>query len=110
MNKHDRMLPDDYYSEVLTPFMESTVQQITRSLQFYFSSSTHNSIDHIVLAGGSSSIPGLAAMIQQKLGIAVTVANPFVNMTIDPYIDSEQLAIDAPSLMAACGLALRSFD
>lgn len=110
INKHDRMLPDDYYPEVLTPFMQSAVQQITRSLQFYFSSSTHNSIDHIVLAGGSSSIPGLAGMIQQKLGVAVTVANPFVNMTIDPYIDSQQLAIDAPSLMAACGLALRSFN
>ena len=109
-SKHDRLLPDDYYPEVLTPFMESAVQQITRSLQFYFSSSQHNRIDHIVLAGGSSSILGLAGMIQQKLGIGVTVANPFINMTISPYIDSEQLAIDAPSLMAACGLALRSFN
>jgi type IV pilus assembly protein PilM len=63
-----------------------------------------------VLAGGSSSIPGLAGMIQQKLNIGVTVADPFINMTISPYIDSEQLAIDAPSLMAACGLALRSFN
>ncbi len=109
-NKHERLLPDDYYPEVLTPFMESTVQQITRSLQFYFSSSQYNRIDHIVLAGGSSSIPGLAGMIQQKLGIGVTVANPFINMTISPYVDSEQLAIDSPSLMAACGLALRSFN
>jgi len=110
VNKHERMLPDDYYPEVLTPFMESTVQQITRSLQFYFSSSQYDHIDHIVLAGGSSSIPGLAGMIQQKLNIGVTVADPFINMTISPYIDSEQLAIDAPSLMAACGLALRSFN
>lgn len=109
-NKHERMLPEDYYPEVLTPFMENMVQQITRSLQFYFSSSQHSRIDHIVLAGGSSSIPGLAGMIQQKLSIGVTVANPFINMTISPYIDSEQLAIDAPSLMAACGLALRSFN
>lgn len=110
VNKHERMLPDDYYPEVLTPFMESVVQQITRSLQFYFSSSQYNRVDHIVLSGGSSSIPGLAGMMQQKLGIGVTVANPFINMTISPYIDSEQLAIDAPSLMAACGLALRSFN
>ena len=40
----------------------------------------------------------------------LTVCNPFINMTIAPNIDNEQLAIDAPSLMAACGLALRSFD
>ena len=110
VNKRERTLPDDYYPEILTPFMEGAIQQITRSLQFYFSSSQYNNIDHVVLAGGSGSIPGLAGMVQQKLGVPVTVANPFINMTIDPYIDSEQLAIDAPSLMAACGLALRSFD
>lgn len=110
LNKRERTLPDDYYPEVLVPFMESVIQQVTRSLQFYFSSSQYNTIDHVVLAGGTSSIPGLSAMVEQKLGIPVTVVNPFINMTIDPYIDSEQLAIDAPSLMAACGLALRSFD
>ena len=110
VNKRERALPDDYYPEILTPFMENAIQQITRSLQFYFSSSQYNSIDHLVLAGGSSSIPGLYGMVQQKLGVPVTVANPFTNMTINPYIDNEQLAIDAPSLMAACGLALRSFD
>ena len=110
VNKREHTLPDDYYPEILIPFMESAIQQITRSLQFYFSSSPYDSIDHVVLAGGSSSIPGLAGMVQQKLRVPVTVANPFINMTIDPYIDSEQLAVDAPSLMAACGLALRSFD
>lgn len=94
----------------MTPFIENTVQQITRSLQFYFSSSQYSSIDHIVLAGGSSSIAGLAGMAQQKLGVTVSIANPFTNMTIAPHINNEQLVIDAPSLMAACGLALRSFD
>lgn len=110
LSKRERTLPDDYYPEVLTPFIENTIQQITRSLQFYFSSSQYSNIDHVVLAGGSSSIPGLAGMAQQKLGVTVSIANPFTNMTIAPHIDNEQLAIDAPSLMAACGLALRGFD
>jgi len=110
LSKRERTLPDDYYPEILTPFIENTIQQITRSLQFYFSSSQYSNIDHVVLAGGSSSIPGLAGMAQQKLGVTVSIANPFTNMTIAPHIDNEQLAIDAPSLMAACGLALRSFD
>ena len=110
LSKRERTLPDDYYPEVLTPFIENTIQQITRSLQFYFSSSQYSSIDHVVLAGGSSSIAGLAGRAQQKLGVTVSVANPFTNMTIASNIDNEQLAVDAPSLMAACGLALRSFD
>ncbi|MEN6669454.1 pilus assembly protein PilM [Psychrobacter sp. B38] len=110
ISKREYNLPDDYYTEVLTPFIENTIQQITRSLQFYFSSSQYSNIDHIVLAGGSSSIVGLAGMAQQRLGVSVSIANPFTNMTIAANIDNEQLAIDAPSLMAACGLALRSFD
>ncbi len=110
ISKRESTLPDDYYTEVLTPFIENTIQQITRSLQFYFSSSQYNNIDHIVLAGGSSSIIGLAGTAQQRLGVSVSIANPFTNMTIAANIDDEQLAIDAPSLMAACGLALRSFD
>ena len=110
INKREQTLPDDYYNELLTPFMENVIQQITRSLQFYFSSSQYNNVDHIVLCGGSAGIPGLVGMIQQKLGNPTSVANPFINMSIDPRIDNDQLAIDAPGLMAACGLALRSFD
>lgn len=110
INKRELTLPDDYHAEVLVPFMESVIQQITRSLQFYFSSSQYNNVDYIVLCGGSAAIPGLVGMVQQKLGNPVSIANPFVNMSIDPYIDSEQLTLDAPGLMAACGLALRSFD
>ena len=110
INKRAHTLPDDYYLEILTPFMENVIQQINRSLQFYFSSSQYNNVDHVVLAGGSSSIPGLYGLVQQRLGVPVSVANPFINMTIDPFIDSEQLAVDSPSLMAACGLSLRSFD
>ena len=109
VSKRERALPEDYYSEILTPFMESAIQQITRSLQFYFSSSQNSHIDHVVLAGGSSSIEGLSGLVQQKIDVPVTVANPFINMTVDSSIDNEQLAVDAPSLLAACGLALRSF-
>ena len=110
VNKREQTLPDDYYKDILLPFMDSVIQQITRSLQFYFSSSQFNNVDHIVLCGGSASIPGLVGMVQQKLGNPTSIANPFINMSIDPQIDHEQLIIDAPGLMAACGLALRSFD
>ena len=110
INKREQTLPDDYRSEVLTPFMDNLVQQVTRSLQFYFSSSQFNNVDHIVLSGGSAALPGLATLMQQKLGSYVSIANPFINMTVGSRVNSEQLAVDAPSLMVACGLALRSFD
>ncbi len=103
-------LPDDYEPEVLEPFKDAVVQQVTRSLQFFFSSSQYNDVDHIVLAGGVASLEGLAGMIEEKLGTSVTVANPFANMSISSRVNSAMLANDAPSLMIATGLALRGFQ
>lgn len=110
IGKHEYTLPADYHEGVLLPFMESAVQQISRSLQFYFSSSEYNNVDHIVLCGGSAVLPGLAQMVQERMGSLVSVANPFEGMSIASRIDATALQKDAPSLMAACGLALRSFD
>ncbi len=108
--KRDSALPEGYQDEILTPFLENAVQQIGRSLQFYFSSSQYNNVDHIVLCGGTAALPGFATMVQQRMGGQVSVANPFINMTVGGKIDGYQLDMDAPGLMAACGLALRSFD
>jgi type IV pilus assembly protein PilM len=103
-------LPDDYEEEVLTPFKEAVLQQVTRSLQFFFSSSQYDDVDYIVLAGGTSSIDGLAEMIEAKLGTPTLLANPFVDMSVAPKVDANALSNDAPALMIACGLAMRSFD
>lgn len=108
--KKEGGLPDDYEVEVLRPFKDAVVQQVTRSLQFFFSSSQYNDVDHILLAGGTASISGLADVVQEKLGTAVSVANPFVHMSFAPQINAAAISNDAPSLMIACGLALRSFD
>jgi type IV pilus assembly protein PilM len=103
-------LPDDYETEVLVPFKEAVVQQVTRSLQFFYSSSAYDDVDHIILAGGTASIEGLADMVAAKLGTPCSIANPFVNMSISSKINEASLTSDAPALMIACGLALRSFD
>ena len=103
-------LPDDYEPEVLEPFKEAVVQQVARSLQFFFSSSQYNDVDHILIAGGTASISGLAELVQDKVGTSTTVANPFVDMAISPKVNASILSNDAPALMIACGLALRSFD
>lgn len=103
-------LPDDYQVEVLDPFKEAVVQQVTRSLQFFFSSSQHNDVDHIVLAGGVATLEGLAELVEEKLGTQTTVANPFARMSVSSRVNSVNLANDAPALMIAVGLALRSFE
>lgn len=103
-------LPDDYELEVLEPFKDGVVQQISRSLQFFFAAGQYTEVDYILLAGGTSSIAGLDRLVQQKLGTPTLVANPFADMSLSSKVNAGALAADAPSLMIACGLAMRSFD
>jgi len=110
LSKKQGGLPDNYIPEVLEPFKESMVQQVGRSLQFFFSSSPYNGVDHIVLAGGCASIPDIDELIAQKAGTETSIANPFANMSLSGKVRPESLSSDAPSMMIACGLALRSFD
>jgi type IV pilus assembly protein PilM len=110
MAKRQGGLPDNYVPEVLEPFKDAMVQQVSRSLQFFFSSSSYTSVDHIVLAGGSAMIAGIDELIANKLGVHTSVANPFTNMTLASKVKAQSLSNDAPALMIACGLAMRSFD
>jgi type IV pilus assembly protein PilM len=103
-------LPDDYEPEVLEPFKDAVVQQVARSLQFFFSSSQYNDVDYIILAGGVASMEGLDELVQEKLGTPTAVANPFANMAVSSKVNAVALSSDAPAMMIACGLALRSFD
>lgn len=103
-------LPDNYVSEVLDPFKKAVIQQISRSLQFFTSSSSNKAVDRIILAGGCASIEGLDKLVEEDLGIAAFIANPFVNMALSNKVKPQSLSNDAPSMMIACGLALRSFD
>ena len=103
-------LPDDYEPELLNPFREAVVQQVTRSLQLFFSSSQYNDVDHIIMAGGVSYMEGLPELVQEQLDTPTTVANPFAEMTISSRVNAVALSADAPAMMIACGLAMRSFD
>lgn len=103
-------LPENYVPEVLEPFKEAIGQQISRAQQFFFSSSSVANIDNLILAGGCSSIEGLAELIESKLGVPTVVANPFADMSVSSRVPTQSLSNDAPALMVACGLALRSFD
>jgi len=103
-------LPEDYESEVLMPFKESLVQQVMRSLQFFYSSSRFNDVDRIVLAGGVASTPGLTSLISSRIGTPCQVANPFQGMTISERVNEAALMADGPALMIACGLAMRGLN
>lgn len=103
-------LSEDYDSEVLAPFKEAVIQQVSRSLQFFYSSSQYSAVDMILLAGGVAAMHGLAELVERELGVSTVVANPFASMAVASGVDAMSLSNDAPAMLIACGLALRSFD
>jgi type IV pilus assembly protein PilM len=104
------LLPDSFEAEVLRPFLDAAAQEIARALQLFFASSPQQHIDHILLAGGCSLVPGLDEAVFNKTQTSTIITNPFAKMAVSSFVRPKQLATDAPSLFIACGLALRRFD
>ena len=107
--KRSGELPDDYDASVLRPFVESMVQEIGRALQFFFTSTPHNKVDFVMLAGGSAALPGLTAAVSQHTTFACSLVNPFDGMEIGDNVRLKKMTREAPSYLTSCGLALRRF-
>lgn len=103
-------LPVDYEEEVLEPFRTSLVQQVSRALQFFYSSTTYNHVDCLVLAGGVVSDDRLAVMTEDKIEVPVMAANPFANMALDDRVSSRVLDTASPAMLIATGLAMRGLS
>jgi len=108
--KRHHNLPEKYDTELLRPFLEAMALELSRALQFFFTSTQFNQINHIVLAGGCAVIPGADEVVASRTQISTIIANPFAEMLLSDRVRGKSLATDASSLMVACGLALRRFD
>jgi type IV pilus assembly protein PilM len=110
IKKRNADLPDDYATSVLAPFVESLSVEIVRALQFFFTSSPYNKVDHVLLAGGSAALPGLPESVALQSGFGCSVANPFEEMKLGNGVRSSARTLrDASSYLTACGLAMRRF-
>ncbi len=108
--KRSGNLPENFESDLLRPFLENLALEASRALQFFFTSTQFNQVDHIILAGGCAVIPGVDEIVSERTQINTVVANPFTSMALSQRIRPKNLTADAPSLLVACGLAMRRFD
>lgn len=108
--KRNGGLPENYNADVLQPFCETLAIEVMRAIQFFYTSTQYTEVNYIFIAGGSAVIPGLDAIIASRTQVSTLVVNPFSTMELSSRIIPRQLNLDAPSLLIACGLALRSFD
>lgn len=107
--KRSGELPEDYESGVLRPFVQSMAQEVARALQFFFTSTPHNRVDHIMVAGGSAALPGLSEAITAHTSFACALADPFQGMQFGDSIREKKVRREAPSYLTSCGLAMRRF-
>ena len=102
-------LPENYQAELLNPFLENAALEVTRAIQFFYTSTPYTRVDQLFLAGGCALIPGLLDMIANRTKISTAVVSPFKGMQLGPEVRESQLRAEAPAYLVACGLALRRF-
>lgn len=103
-------LPAGCAENLVRPFAESLSLEVSRALQFFFTSTQFNSVDDIVLCGGCANLPGVVEVVSSRTQTSVRVANPFAAMTFSDKVRHKSLLQDAPMLLVATGLALRRFE
>ncbi|MES2832311.1 MAG: pilus assembly protein PilM [Pseudomonadota bacterium] len=103
-------LPDGYKTEILVPFLESAALEVTRAIQFFFTSTPYTRIDQLFLAGGCAVIPGLVDLVASRTKISASVISPFKGMQMASAVREKQLRLEAPAYLVACGLAMRRFN
>ncbi|WP_115717182.1 pilus assembly protein PilM [Gallaecimonas mangrovi] len=103
-------LPASAALDVLAPFQTEALQLIRRSTQLFYTTSGHDSLEALLLTGGSADIEGLAQMLTEELGFAVVVADVFAGMKIGANVNKRDLERHNAALAIATGLAQRSFS
>jgi type IV pilus assembly protein PilM len=110
LKKKSGDLPDNYASELLAPFIEQGANEVSRSLQFFYTSTPYTRVDRILLAGGCAVTAGFAEAVAERTQVPTEIMSPFQGMEVAGSIRERQLRLDAPALMVGCGLAMRRFD
>ena len=102
-------LPEGYQAELLLPFLENAALEVTRAIQFFYTSTPYTRIDQLFLAGGCALIPGLLDIVASRTKISSAVVSPFKGMQLASSVRESQLRQEAPAYLVACGLAMRRF-
>lgn len=101
------MLLDAYESKIIQPFVEILLIGMQKIRQFVSSLTYQPVIVQILLAGNLASLAKFADRLQEKTTIPTQLVNPLQSLVIAENLNSKVIMDTGPSLMVACGLALR---
>lgn len=99
----------DKLEEIFMSISSEWVQEIKRALDFIASTYPDQSIEKIIVGGGSANLPGLFDLLKRETNLPVEQLNPFANLIVDhKSFDPKYLKEIGPQAAVAVGLALRS--
>jgi len=90
----------------IMPVFESISEEVRRAIAMYVES-YNKSVDLLVLSGGGAKMPGLAEELTKKLGVEVSVMQPFLRVDVTKIVIPIDLNLDGYRFSVAAGLALR---
>jgi type IV pilus assembly protein PilM len=93
---------------IMAGVSEEIAEEIQRSFEFFRTTAADEVIDRMVISGGCAKIKGLDRFLSNRLGLPVSVADPFRGLYYsDKFFDAEYLQDMAPVAAVSVGLALR---
>jgi type IV pilus assembly protein PilM len=102
---------DDQKQQILRSVSDILTLEIQKTFDFFRATASGESIQRIVVAGGTARVPGLVDLLREEFAMPVEELNPFRRVLVNPAKHSDdQIREMAPRLAIAVGLALRSFD
>ena len=95
-------------SRAINDGMEAILTEIRRSIDFYISQPEGVALNRILITGGTSRIPDIASLFEERIGVPVEKARSFEQISLDTAsINIESLEEISPIVL---GLGLRAID
>jgi len=98
--------PEDVKA-VLNSAFEDIITEISRSFDYFRDTTNYETIDQIILSGGVALTKDFAQALSERVGVPVSIAEPFRNITVPDSFDQEYLKKVSPLVSVAVGLAMR---
>lgn len=90
-------------AQALTPAVKVLTNEIKKAIQFFLNNHPQDSVQRVVLSGGSALLPGLVQFVTQEVGTEVLVAAPFASATGE--IPEK---VNQPAMVVGMGLLART--
>ena len=100
-------IPQEDVSSVLISTSEEIIAEISRSFDYFRSTTNQEDIHEVILSGGGALIKDFVPLLSERLGVGVQIIDPFKNIKVPDSFDKGYLKKIEAVVTIAVGLALR---